>query len=209
MRALRIAAVVFAALCVPGAPAQVHMLGRGGMGGIGIGRPPVRPSMPFRNGSFNHSSFGKRLGFGSGRSFTGLDPYLAYGPYFDPFYSTWYADYGSNEPSSQPEQPSVVVMMPQIQMMPPPVPPPPIHPEVREYNWPVSSPGSPAAFVLVCKDQRVESAVLVTLEGNRILYITPDGSHKQMSLKTLDPERTRQRNAERQLKLPWLMGGTS
>ncbi len=207
MIALRIAAVATASLCVPRMPAQVHMPGRGGIGGgmgngVDIGRPLARPSMPFRNGSFHHSSFSKQ--HGSGFGFAGLDSYFANGPFFDPFYGPWYADYGTKAAYSSPAQPSVVVMMPQLQIVPPSAPPPSIRPEVREYNWPASNPGAPAAFVLVYKDRRVESALAVTLDGSRILYITPDGSHKQMSMEMLDRDRTRQRNAERQLKLPWL-----
>jgi hypothetical protein len=150
----------------------------------------------------NGCGFGNGLGFGFG--YAGFDPFYGYDSPFDPFYAR-YAGYGNNEESQQPSQPSVILMMPQ--MPPPPVPVVPIRPETREYNWPVSSPDSAAVFTLVSKDQRVESAIAVTVEGNRILYVTPDGIHKQMSMDTLDRERTRQRNAEKQLRLPWLPGG--
>jgi len=93
-------------------------------------------------------------------------------PFFDPFYAN-YASFGNHNDYQQPAQPNVVVMMPQVQMPPPPVIMPPIRPEIRDYNWPVSSPDSAAAFTLVRKDQRVDSAIAVTVEGNIIHMSLP------------------------------------
>jgi len=143
---------------------------------------------------FGRFGFGRQFGNGYGLSYWGIDPF--------------YAGYAGNmnDDYQQPAQPSVVVLMPQMQPATPPVPAPaPVHPETRDYNWPASASGTDTVvFTLVSKDQRVESAIAVTVEGNRIFYITPDGGHKEMSMDVLDRERTRQRNAEKQLKLPWL-----
>jgi hypothetical protein len=183
---------------------------------MGFHTGPFRQSGKFGNqfGFGNKFGFGNTFGFGrfgNGFGFAGLDPYYAaYGYGFDPFFDPFYANYaslGNHDDYQQPAQPSVVVMMPQVQMPPPPVIMPPIRPEIRDYNWPVSSPDSAAAFTLVRKDQRVDSAIAVTVEGNVISYITPDGLHRQMNMDTLDREKTRQRNATKRLRMPWLAGG--
>jgi len=198
----------------------MRMLGPGTIGaGNFPGGVPGGVATPFRHGpaagafrsgafhnQFGRFGFGRQFGNGFGLPYWGVDPFYGYNSFVDPFYA------GNMNEYEHPAQPSVIVLMPQMQPAPPPMPAPnPVRPETRDYNWPASASASASAsgsdtavFTLVSRDQRVESAIAVTVQGNRIFYVTPDGGHKEMSMDALDRERTRQRNAEKQLKLPWL-----
>jgi hypothetical protein len=194
-----------------------HLLAQAGMKGTGAHFSGVQhpvSTAPFRQSTFNNFRTGHNFnnrGFNSGgfnNRGTLFSPFWG----FDSFYGAGYADYfddggfGGYGAMPQQAQPSVVVVMPQL--MPPPLPPPPpIRPEIRDYNWPASGQNGAAAFSLAIKNDGVQSAVAVCLEGKSVVYTASDGSQKSFPLDALDRKRTRELNAEKQLRLPWLPAG--
>jgi len=113
----------------------------------------------------------------------------------DPLYA---GNYGGDYAS-----PSVSVAIPQV-VAPPlaAVPSPPVRPEVHEYHWPSSpSDSSATTFSIVSKDGRVQSASAVWVQDDALGYVTPDGSESRMPMDSIDRQATRQRNAEKQLKI--------
>jgi hypothetical protein len=95
-----------------------------------------------------------------------------------------------------------------IQQFAPPVPAvaaeqPSVIPQIREYAAPVApaSGAEPATFAIVLKNGSVLSAAAVTVQGNALQIVDPDGEHRRVPLDAIDRETTRRRNAERNLRL--------
>jgi hypothetical protein len=211
MKSVLIAATFFTTLFVTQSFAQRGAIGpRGGSGS----RFPGTPSMPWVGpvpplgslGSFHHGAIGRPFG----RSRFGFYPYAGSGlPYwgFDPFYDSGYAGYYADGYQPQPS-PSTTIMMPQPTMpQAPPPPAPPARSEVREYKWPASNSDPSAAFSIVLKDRRLESAVAVWVQDNSVHYVAPDGRHGRLPLDSVNREETHRRNAEKHLYL-WLPAGS-
>jgi hypothetical protein len=78
-----------------------------------------------------------------------------------------------------------------------------VTPQIHEYPAPAapSSGAEPATFAIVLKDGSALSASAVTVQGDALQIVDPDGRHRRVSLDTIDREATRRRNAERNLRL--------
>jgi hypothetical protein len=84
----------------------------------------------------------------------------------------------------------------------PQAPSDPPKPEIHEYQQPaVPSADEQQAFAIVLNDGSVHSAVAVTVQGNGLYYVEPDGRHRLVSLDAVDREATRRLNRERKLQL--------
>ena len=80
---------------------------------------------------------------------------------------------------------------------------PPVTPQVHEYPAPAApAPSKEAAtFAIVLENGSVLSATAVTVQGNALQIVDPDGEHHRVPLDSINREATRQRNAERNLRL--------
>jgi hypothetical protein len=125
-------------------------------------------------------------------------PGWGYPWFYDGAYPGFYGDI-----YQQPQLPSVIVLMPRIELPAPPAPPPPpVRPEIREYQWPTSNANAAVtAFSIVSKDQQEQSAVAVWVQDGVLRYVAPDGSCGRMPLDSVDRKATRERNARQQLTL--------
>jgi len=207
MREILVATVVLGSLLASQLHAQRSAIARGGASGNFVRSavvPPLHGVVPplgsirtgFHGNFFNVSRNRFRGGNKAGSQFGW--PFWGYGDWYGGDYAAYSGDYVAGYQA--PTQPSVVVL-PQMAMPPLPLLPPRPS-EIREYNWPASSSGStPEAFSIVTKDQRVESAIAVWAQDGALLYVTPDGSNKRISINAVDRAATQQRNAEKHLTL--------
>ena len=212
MREILVATIVLGSLLASQLPAQRSSIARGGAPVHFVGSavvPPLRGVVPplgsthtgffgnFFNASFKGSRNRFRGGHNGGSQFGW--PFWGYGDWYGGDYAAYGGDYVDAYHAQT--QPSAVVLMPQMALPPLPLPSP-RPPEIREYNWPASSSSStPGAFSIVTKDQRIESAIAVWAQDGALLYVTPDGSNKRISINSVDRAATQQRNAEKHLTL--------
>lgn len=131
-----------------------------------------------------------------GRPHWGYDKFPSWGYACDPYY----ASYGDGYP-----EPSLTITIPQaVAPQPPAPPPPPARPEVREYQWPLTSGDSSATtFSIVYKDGLVESATAVWVQDDTLCYVTRDGGERRAQVASIDRDTTSLRNAEKELSF-WL-----
>jgi len=213
MKRLLVGAIVITSLLAFPLAAQHGAIRGGGGGGrhpgnvvvppLGNAVPPLGASNP---GIPSHHFPESRPGVHGDRIFN--SPIGGYSSLFDPFYGGSYAGYYGDGYQVQPS-PSIIVLMPQLEMLQPPAPPPPpIRPETREYHWPASTDVATATtFSIVSKDRRVQSAVAVWVQDRVLCYVAPDGSSGRMQIDSIDRAATTKRNAEHQLTL-WLPAGS-
>ena len=163
----------------------VMLLGASGafpQSGMRSDRPPAHPAPP---------AAGTRHGSGQ-RFFPGMFPLFLGDDYGYPGYS--------------PAPNVVVVQQPPLYLMVPQAPSEPAKLEIHEYNQPATSQAQVSAdeqqaFAIVLRDGTVHSAVAVTVQGNELHYVEPDGRHRLVSLDNVDRDATRQLNRERKLQL--------
>ena len=196
MKRLLVAAMMIGTLLATHLDAQRAAMMRGGAGMVHPGVSPIRSWGGINVGLPGHHF----AGWWPGRF---QYPFWGYPSFYGGDYRGYYGE-GYQAPAS----PRIVVLVPQVQI--PEVSPPavPIRAEMHEYHWPAGTASKAAAnFSIVSKDQRVESAVAVWVQGEVVFYVTSDGRSHQMKLATVDREATRRRNAENDLKL-WLPTGS-
>ena len=203
MKRLLVAAMIIGTLLATHLDAQRATGMRGGGGahftGNSVLQPALSPLAPW--GGIHHGLPGHHFaGWWPGRF---QYPFWGYPSFYGGDLWGYYGD-GYQEPAS----PSIVVLVPQMQIPEEPPPAVPIRAEMHEYHWPAGTASTAAAkFSIVSKDQRVESAVAVWVQDDAVFYVTSDGRSHQMKLATVDREATRRRNAESDLKL-WLPAGS-
>jgi hypothetical protein len=107
-----------------------------------------------------------------------------------------YAD-TSDDNASAPIATAVRQVVAPPQPASPPPPPAPIRSEMRDYHWPSSdSNSSTTPFLIVSKDGRVQSAMVVWVQDNTLHYIKPEGGKGRMPIDSIDRRATRQRNGK-------------
>ena len=156
---------------------------------LGNPLPPLSPIPPF-SGVSPRPQFAPRRAPEHGGRFPGYSPLL--------YYPATYSAPADAAPAG------VTI----IQQFVPPVPAvaaeqPSVIPQIREYAAPVApaSGAEPATFAIVLKNGSVLSAAAVTVQGNALQIVDPDGEHRRVPLDAIDRETTRRRNAERNLRL--------
>jgi hypothetical protein len=154
-------------------------------GGMRSGLPPAHPATRPADGR-THPGFGHRF-------FPAAFPLLL-GDYYD---------YPGYSPA-----PNVVVVQqtPPLYVLVPQAPADPPKPEIHEYNQPAApqpqvSADEQQAFAIILRDGTVHSAVAVTVQGNALHYVEPDGRHRLVSLDAVDRDATSRLNRERKLQL--------
>ncbi|MCU1337368.1 MAG: hypothetical protein JWO19_2949 [Bryobacterales bacterium] len=75
--------------------------------------------------------------------------------------------------------------------------------EVHEYPATAAATleAEPATFTIVLKNGSSLSATAVTVQGNALKIVEPDGEHRRVPLDAIDREATRRLNAQRNLRL--------
>lgn len=149
-----------------------------------------------------------RSGYGFGRG-RGASHY-GFGSGYLP-YGYGYADlpYDSGEFEFAP-QPVPLVQSRPVFVRPPA---PPVHPVVKNYNWPAASAASsssaplttsepePQAFAIVLKNGSTLSAEVVVASDDGLQYVDPDERHLRLSMSQVDRAATLKLNRARNLNL--------
>jgi hypothetical protein len=145
-------------------------------------RPGSSPGRPFAGSRFRAGGFAYPLGF-----------FSDYGDYDYPYYP--------------PAPPPSVVVVPQPAPYVVEAPPVEAHSELREYKPPAAAELAPVepqeqpAFAIALRDGSVQSAVLVSGQGDKLRYVDPDGRHHEVPLESVDREATGRLNRARKLQL--------
>ena len=178
----------FPRLIVPGTITDPTFLARPGSAGSGLGR-----------------QFGRGGGGRRGNNAVVL-PY-AVPVYVGGFYDNPYVGDGAPAPPPQPQQPSVIVVYPQVQQ--PVVYSPPadnLAPGPADAGQPTAeaAPAEPQQYLIAFKDHTIYAALAYWVDGDTLHYFTSGNTHNQVSLSLVDKAMTERLNKEAgiDLRLP-------